>query len=108
MVYHNFITGHPSQILESLNRTIGQYKWRYSEVKVGITGRNPEERFREHLQTRSWSQMVVIYKTDSIAYANQVEAYLVQRHYIDLVNVRSGGGSQLTSFGPNYLYVLLE
>lgn len=108
MVQYNAVTGHPSQILESLNRTIGQYKWRYSEVKVGITGRNPEARFREHLQTKNWSHMVVIYQTNSVTFANQVEAYLVQRHYTDLANVRSGGGSQLTSFGYNYVYVLLK
>lgn len=109
MIENNDVeTGHPSNVLETLNRKIGQFKRNYNSLKVGITGRNPQERFDEHLnQNNRWQRMVVIYETSSERYANEMEELLVAHHKNYLVNDRKGGGSQLSAGGKNYVYVLL-
>ncbi len=107
-VEYNLITGHINQIIESLNRTIGQYK-RYYKVKIGITGREPQKRYDEHLHAnKRWKRMVVVYETKSHSYANKIEEWLVEQHYDEIKNVRSGGGSSLSLKGLNYVYVLLK
>ncbi|MCS7029837.1 MAG: hypothetical protein NZ519_13850, partial [Bacteroidia bacterium] len=95
-VEFNEVTGPPKLVYETLNRKIGAYKARYSILKIGITGRNPQQRFNEHLQSFRWKRMVVIYKTRSIKVANMIEEWLVERHYDDIINSRRGGGSYLS------------
>ena len=107
MVEYKYWTGHITDVLESLNRSIGQYKSHYSTVKIGITGRDPQIRFNEHKRDKGWERMIVLYKTSSIYNANQIEALLINQHFYDIVNQRSGGGSDLSPYGDNYLYVLL-
>lgn len=107
-VEYNLITGHINEVIESLNRAIGQYKRNY-KVKIGITGRAPQKRFDEHLLVNNrWKRMVVVYETTSANYANKIENWLVEQHYDDIVNTRSGGGSSLSVKGLNYVYVLLK
>jgi hypothetical protein len=101
-------TGSPKGVIDSLNRSIGQYKRRYSQVKVGITGRNPQSRFNEHLKVKKWDRMIVIYETSSINFANTIENWLVEYHWNDLINQKEGGNSYLSPEGKNYAYVLLK
>ena len=101
------VTGHPSLVIRVLNAKIGQYKRRYTYVKIGITGRPPQIRFKEHLRNFSWEKMVVIYKTTSAGYANLMEELLVDLHWDNITNERKGGGSELTKKGNNYVYLLL-
>lgn len=108
MIINNALTGFPSNVVESLNRSIGQYKRNYNHLKVGITGRPPEERLREHLRTNTWSRMIILYQTSSINFANTMEQWLVDNHWDDLVNQRRGGGSELSPNGNNYVYLLLK
>lgn len=103
------ITGSPNTVIETLNRKIGQYKSSNRTVKIGITGREPQKRFNEYLRDFSWSRMIVIYRTNSINFANTIEEWLVEDHWEDLVNQRMGGGSNhLSPNGSNYAYVLLK
>ena len=106
-VEYNYIGGHLNEVLESLNRTIGQYIRRHRTVKIGITGRNPQLRFNEHLKDRKWSRMVVIYKTSSENYVRTLESWLVEQHWNDVYNDTGGGGGKITEEGDFYLYVLL-
>lgn len=106
-VEFNEVTGHPSSVYETLNRKISAYKIHHSFLKVGITGRDPQTRFNEHLRADNWDRMIVIYRTTSINYANTLEDWLVEKHWEDLVNQRQGGGSNLTEQGYNYVYLLL-
>lgn len=108
MIKHNAITGHPNQVFETLNRKIGQYKARYTHLKIGITGRSPEIRFREHRNNFDWNLMLIIYETSSNNYANTLESWLVAHHRESIVNIRIGGGSNLSFDGSNYVYLLLK
>jgi hypothetical protein len=107
-VEYNLITGHINEVIESLCRTVGQYKRNNTTVKIGITGRDPQIRFNEHLAEGRWQRMVVIYETNSENYANKIEEWLVDQHYEGLKNTRQGGGSSLSFKGKNYVYVLLR
>lgn len=104
--YVNVETGTPTNVYDTLNRKISAYKSRYS-IKIGITGRNPQQRFNEHLDNTDWERMVVIYRTTSLNYANTLEDWLIEKHKDDLVNKRKGGGSDLAEGGYNYVYLLL-
>ena len=106
-VEFNCITGHASLVYDSLSRSISNYKRGYNYIKIGITGRNPQQRFDENSKIDSWQRMVVLYETTSISYANNLEYLLIERHKADLVNQKAGGGSYLAEKGYNYLYVLL-
>lgn len=52
--------------------------------------------------------MVIIYESYSERHCNELEALLVECHFNDLTNVRSGGGSKLSLSGKNFVYVLLK
>lgn len=106
-VEYNYIGGHLNEVLESLNRTIGQYKRGHRTIKIGITGRDPQIRFNEHLKKRQWSRMVVIYSTSSENYVRTLEKWLVDEHWDDVYNDTGGGGGKITKPGNFYLYLLL-
>ena len=108
IIEENYVTGHPNEVFATLNQKIGQYKRNYKLLKIGITGQAPEERFTQHLKDHNWLKMVLIYRSSSIKYCNQIEEWLVDYHYDDLVNQRKGGGSQLRFDGPNIVYVLVR
>lgn len=42
-----YVKGTPGNVLETLNRSIGQYKRNYHRIKIGITGRNPQSRYND-------------------------------------------------------------
>lgn len=77
-------------------------------LKVGITGQNPYDRFYQHRKEKNWNVMVIIYESYSERHCNELEALLVECHFNDLTNVRSGGGSKLSLSGKNFVYVLLK
>jgi hypothetical protein len=106
-VEYNYLTGHPTIIYDTLNRKIRAFKGIHKVVKIGITGRDPQFRFNEHLKNYYWKRMVVIYETSSVNYANKIENWLVNEHWADIVNQRQGGGSYLNENGMNYVYVLI-
>lgn len=108
IIEENYVTGHPNEVFATLNQKIGQYKRNYNFVKIGITGQTPEVRYSQHLQDHKWLKMVLIYRSSSINYCNQIEVWLVDYHFDDLVNQRKGGGSQLRLDGPNFVYVLVR
>lgn len=107
MVEYNSVSGYPSQVIELLNRKIGQYKRAYIHVKIGITGQDPQDRFNQHRQEIQWERMIVIYESSSADHCNLLEAWLVEQHYNEVTNVRQGGSSELSVPGKNYVYVLL-
>ncbi len=107
-VEYNEVSGSPNNVIETLNRKIGQYKANYTKIKIGITGRNPQHRFNEHLKNINWTRMVVIYETSSHNFANTIENWLVDQHFDELLNQKQGGGSELSYDGQNYVYVLMK
>ena len=107
MVEYNYTTGFPQHVYAELNRKIGQYKRNHTHVKIGITGQDPQVRFNQHRTQINWKRMVVIYTSDSEYHCNLLEELLIANHHEDLVNTRSGGGSNLSFPGKNYIYVLL-
>ena len=108
VVEYLYVQGSPGIVLETLNRSIGQYKRNYRTIKIGITGREPQSRYNEHQRNNKWDRMVVLYRTSSTNFANRIEEWLTLVHWQDLVNQRIGGGSELTKHGFNYTYVLLK
>jgi len=109
IVEENYSTGHLHEVKIELNRAIGQYKRYNNDVKIGITGRPPQERFNEHLRNDHWERMVVIYRSTSIRYVNEIEAYLCEKHGNSLFNIRGGGGaSHMPIGGYNFVYALLR
>jgi|SRR5215213_6210423 len=107
MIEYNFLTGQPSDVISSLNRSLGQYKRNYSKMKVGITGRSAEERFYEHSEYQYWDKMVVLYQTTSERNANIIEDWLIENHQADLINQRLIYSS-LAKGKEKIVYLLLE
>ena len=103
---YDFFTGHPNQVVSSLNRSIGQYLANYDDVKIGITA-NPERRFQEHA-VYGWDNMIVKYKTESVKYVNTIEEVLIEKYFDHLTNEVGGGGGRNAEDGPYYLYVLVR
>lgn len=106
IVEYNYVTGHLSNVLLHLKMSVGILLSFNKEVKVGITGRDSQDRFDEHLKNYDWDRMIVKYITSSDKNANVLEDYLIG-HYPQLVN-KWIGTSNLSQEGYNYLYILLK
>ena len=104
-VEYSMITGNVLDLLPSLERSVLNYESRYISVKVGITGRNPQERFNEHLKERRWNRMIVKYKTKSENLVNALEDYFIFYH--PRLKNNWLGYSHLAEDGYNYFYILL-
>lgn len=91
---------------ETFNRRLGWYKSKFS-VKVGITGQDPKERFKQHLNDKKWKKMVVVFKTSSEGIVRDMENFLT-KSINDLLNEIRGGGGNLTENPPYYVYFLLK
>ena len=107
-VVYDYITGHATdEIYEHLTRSIAQYEKHYSSVKIGITGRFPEVRFKEHLDVDlTWKKMIVKYKTKSERYCNEIEQHFIATRP-NLANEWIGK-SHLAEGGDNYVYFLVK
>lgn len=104
---YDYWTGTMNQVLESLNRSLGQYHRHYRRVKIGVTN-NPERRKNEHGRSKiKWDYMDVKYKTTSINFVTKLEIILINSHWDYIVNEIGGGGGPVGS-GNQYLYVLLK
>jgi len=101
----SYCTGNMYEVVLSLDRSLKMFMRSYKEIKVDITGRSPQVRFKEHLMSRDWDRMVVKYKSSSQNYVNQIEDFFVEKHP-ELKNEWIGQ-SMLTEKGHNYLYFLL-
>lgn len=100
-------TGWPDNIIETLNRSMGQYQRYYKYVKVGITS-DPERRFGEHKRNRTyeWERMIVVYATKSVKHANIVEDWFIANREELLVN-KYKGTSNMCNSDYYYAYFLL-
>lgn len=106
-VEYDYFTGRVEEVIESLNRSIGQYVRNNKKVKVGITGRNPQKRLDEHLRNKNWNRMVVKYESSSKNNVQIIEKFLTDNFGDYLVNEVSGGGGISSTPGKYYVYVLL-
>lgn len=104
-VEYNIITGCVLDVLPALERSVLYFESRYISVKVGITGRDPQERFNEHLAERRWNRMIVKYKTRSENLINKLEDYFILYH--PRLKNNWIGYSHLSAGGDNYFYILL-
>src|SRR5437867_1930398 len=66
------ITGFPKQVAGELYNAITEFQKKY-KVKIGITGRDPQLRFNEHLISGEWKRMVVLYSSISPKHVNELE-----------------------------------
>ena len=100
-------TGWPDNIIETLNRSMGQYQRYYKYVKVGITS-DPERRFGEHKRNRTcqWERQRGVYATKSITHAHLVEARIIANRKVLLVN-KYKGTSNMCNSDYYYAYFLL-
>ena len=103
-------TGHLSNLIETLNRALGQYQRYYHHFKIGLTT-NPEARWWIHQQD-GWLEMVVVYETTSVKYAREAERWLVEygweRDYIaESWNEVSGGGGLHPWHDWYFIYIIL-
>eukprot|EP00698_Gefionella_okellyi_P018648 TRINITY_DN5617_c0_g1_i1.p1 TRINITY_DN5617_c0_g1~~TRINITY_DN5617_c0_g1_i1.p1 ORF type:complete len:131 (-),score=25.39 TRINITY_DN5617_c0_g1_i1:34-426(-) len=112
------ITGHPSQILESLHRSVAQYIRAGSNVTkfyIGIASgddaiRAIRRRYDEYKFDEGISEVIALYSSSSEDYTRAVETDLEQffRQHQRNIN-RVGGGGGRTSSGPQYfVYIALR
>ena len=67
-VYWDFLTtGHPSRVISSLTRALGQFARWHGTIYIGVTG-NPASREANH-ERNGWGEMVYLYETASRNYA---------------------------------------
>lgn len=111
-VLYDTRTGWPSQVLESLNRSVGAHSRRFFHCKVGISN-DPERRWREAYRPKGWHKMHVLYESSSHPHVCMLEAMLVARFFQrdDVLkywyyNAVGGGGGPKPRSGPYYLYLV--
>lgn len=104
-VEYNMLTGIVLDILPALERSVSYFESRYQSVNVGVTGRDPQERFNEHLKERRWNRMIVKYKTRNESLINKIEDYFILYH--PRLKNKWIGYSHLAKGGDNYFYILL-
>lgn len=107
-VYWDFLTsGHPSGVVATLNRALGQFARWHGTLYIGVTG-NPAAREANH-ERNGWGEMVYLYRT-----ASRDNAYAMERSLIDHCRSRGysanaiRGGSGLRQYDIYYVYMLLE
>jgi hypothetical protein len=103
-------TGHISgELKNSIDKSVKSLIKKKRELKIGITGRHPKNRFIEYLdKNEGWRDMVILYKTKSSNYIKDLERHLIYRHWDFIQNQIGGGGGRLSEKGIFYLYVVLK
>ena len=101
-------TGWPSRLESRLKRRIGALTRRSSAFKIGITNW-PERRKLQYERNhpRHYSEMVVLYETESHRNVSRLESQLID-NYRDRYELRNetGGGGGRRGEGWYYLYVV--
>lgn len=102
-VHYRVRTGHPDRILDQLLDDVSVYTSDHSVFKIGRTSR-PEARAKHPHYVAEYKEMIVIYKTTSAAYADQVERHLITS-FQKSANFRGGGGGPRGE-PPYFVYVV--
>lgn len=103
---YDYWTGTATQVIDSLNRSIGQYLRHYAKVEVGICC-NPEQTRIDHCKyTMDWDWMIVKYKTTSKNFVTELKETLKDNNR-DCIE-SDGQGRGVAGNGKHYLYVLLK
>lgn len=103
---YDYWTGTDTQILNSINRSVGQYVRHYAKVKVGISC-NPEQTKKEHCKCNlDWDWMIVKHKSTSVNHITDLKETLEDNNR-DCIEDKSKG--KAVGINANhYLYVLLK
>ena len=98
-------TGWPSKT--ALRSRISQYVRDAISFKIGIT-HNPHSRAHGYESTDPYDEMIVLYRTSSIANVRRMEEMVIDLYSErpDNDNVNRGGGGPASEEGPYYLYVV--
>lgn len=103
---YDYWTSTDTKVLESINRSVGQYIRRYTKVKVGMCC-NPEQTKKEHCKFNlDWDWMIVKYKTTSVNFITDLKETLKDNNRDCIENIRRGKALGIN--GNYYLYVLLK
>lgn len=103
---YDYWTGTDIQILDSVNRSVGQYVRHYDKVKVGICC-NPEQTKKEHCKCNmDWDWMIVKFKTTSVNLITDFKETLRDNNRDCIENKSKGKAVGIN--GNHYLYVLLK
>lgn len=103
---YDYWKGTDTQILDSINRSVGQYIRHYAKVKIGISC-NPEQTKKEHCKHNlDWDWMIVKYKTTSVNIITDLKDTLKDNKRDCIENTSK---TKAVGINPNhYLYVLLK
>ena len=110
-------TGWPSEILETLKRSVAGYCRPDYVTKMYIgkaSGRYPEEAMRRRYdrfkRDEGLNRMIAIYETRSEDHSNEVEEELIDhfQNYWKCINEIGGGGGRLSDGPYYYVYLALE
>ncbi len=103
-------TGHINQNLIKTIKRLLSCQVGGKKFFIGKTGRDPRDRFREHLREnpKKWKKMILLYASKSKKHVEDLEYYLVYTTYEKNTNCTGGGGGPLSEKHPtNYVYVLI-
>lgn len=106
-VENSIVTGMPVDVIYNLKITLGLLKLNYTDIKIGITGRDPQARFNEHQRDGGWERMIVKYQTTSENFANKVEDYFINK-YPKLKNEWVGYSNLSCKFPTYYVYFIMK
>ena len=106
-VEYNCYTGHPSQIVSDVLRSISAYTRsdRVRSFKIGITY-NPEKRFSD-VYASTYDKMMAVYSSSSINNVSKLEVDLIEHNSDFADNIVSGGGGNIGE-PPYFLYVVIK
>ena len=99
--------GWPKQRIQSLSRLLVQQSKTSASLKVGVTSNYRNRRNYYSTYESQYTEMVLIYRTNSLENATTVERELIDMHWDILDNERAGGGGQLgQGQKPYYVYLV--
>jgi len=102
-------TGHPKNLNLNVKVSCLTRTSIYSSFKIGITCDPYKRRDAYVLHSTRFTEMVLIYQTDSISYAKLVENELTSYHdHIDENDNKIKGGGGNYGLPPYYVYVVRQ
>lgn len=106
-VFFDEVTGYPSAAATTLRRKLSAYTRTHlvSNFKIGITN-DPYRRFRE-AYARDYDEMIVLYRSSSLAFVSQAECDLIEHNAALTANRIAGGGGNYGR-APYYLYIVIR